>query len=301
MALNNLERLAAQGERVGLPAPRTAHPGAIPLLARLGGTSQFLADTLRRYPTLLPWLLEARTMRQWLADELAADLAASLAAFDRPEARWNVAAPLQVPPAPADRLPRHPRRRRSHRHHRGALPRGRRVPRRGLASGPRERLGRRYGAPLGADGAPTGLAVIGMGKLGGDELNYSSDIDPIFVYGDDGETAGGRIGSHRQRRVLRPGGARHRGDARVGHRGGPRLPRRPAPAPGGPLGRAHPLGRRLPPLLRRPRRAVGAPGPDQGARLRGRPRGGRALPRGGAVIRLPSRHRSGHRGRTCAG
>jgi glutamate-ammonia-ligase adenylyltransferase len=34
-----------------------------------------------------------------------------------------------------------------------------------------------------------------MGKLGGDELNYSSDIDLIFVYGDDGETTGGRAGS----------------------------------------------------------------------------------------------------------
>ena len=33
-----------------------------------------------------------------------------------------------------------------------------------------------------------------MGKLGGLELNYSSDIDPIFVYGEDGETAGARAG-----------------------------------------------------------------------------------------------------------
>ena len=33
-----------------------------------------------------------------------------------------------------------------------------------------------------------------MGKLGGDELNYSSDVDLIFVYGDDGDTAGGHDG-----------------------------------------------------------------------------------------------------------
>ena len=31
------------------------------------------------------------------------------------------------------------------------------------------------------DTAPTRLAVIGMGKLGGDELNYASDIDVMFV------------------------------------------------------------------------------------------------------------------------
>ena len=55
-------------------------------------------------------------------------------------------------------------------------------------------LRRRYGLPRGEDGTSTGLAVIGMGKLGGDELNYSSDIDLVFVYGDDGETSGGSEG-----------------------------------------------------------------------------------------------------------
>ena len=38
------------------------------------------------------------------------------------------------------------------------------------------------------------LAVVGMGKLGGEELNYSSDIDLMFVYGDEGDTAGGPEG-----------------------------------------------------------------------------------------------------------
>ncbi|MFM2257631.1 MAG: hypothetical protein RIQ28_1478 [Pseudomonadota bacterium] len=32
------------------------------------------------------------------------------------------------------------------------------------------------------DCAPVGFAVIGLGKHGGQELNYSSDIDPIFLY-----------------------------------------------------------------------------------------------------------------------
>ena len=43
-----------------------------------------------------------------------------------------------------------------------------------------------------------------MGKLGGEELNYSSDIDLMFVYGAEGETAGGPRGPAGQRRVLRP-------------------------------------------------------------------------------------------------
>ncbi len=50
-----------------------------------------------------------------------------------------------------------------------------------------------FGQPIGADsGAPQELLVIGMGKLGGGELNVSSDIDLIFVYPEDGETNGAR-------------------------------------------------------------------------------------------------------------
>jgi glutamate-ammonia-ligase adenylyltransferase len=40
-----------------------------------------------------------------------------------------------------------------------------------------------------------GFVVLGMGKLGGAELNFSSDIDVIFLFGDDeGESSGGRKG-----------------------------------------------------------------------------------------------------------
>ncbi len=50
-----------------------------------------------------------------------------------------------------------------------------------------------FGQPIGSDsGAEQELLVIGMGKLGGGELNVSSDIDLIFVYPEDGETNGAR-------------------------------------------------------------------------------------------------------------
>ena len=62
-------------------------------------------------------------------------------------------------------------------------------------------LDTRHGAPCGPGGAPVELWVIGMGKLGARELNVSSDIDLIYVYEIDGETAGtaegrGRISHH---------------------------------------------------------------------------------------------------------
>ena len=53
-------------------------------------------------------------------------------------------------------------------------------------------LQQQFGIPLGASGEPQELLVIGMGKLGGGELNVSSDIDLIFVYPEDGETDGPR-------------------------------------------------------------------------------------------------------------
>lgn len=58
-----------------------------------------------------------------------------------------------------------------------------------------------HGAPTGPGGNRAQLCIIGMGKLGARELNVSSDIDLIYVYDQDGETAGvdggrGRISNH---------------------------------------------------------------------------------------------------------
>lgn len=49
-----------------------------------------------------------------------------------------------------------------------------------------------HGQPIGqSSGEVQELVVVGMGKLGGRELNVSSDIDLIFLYDDDGDTQGG--------------------------------------------------------------------------------------------------------------
>jgi len=193
MALNNLERHAAVVDRSVLYATLAQHPGALPLLVRVLGSSQFLADALRRRPQSLAWLLEPRTMRVWLPEDLAAELAQALAPFETREARMRGL------------------RRVKYRHL--------------LRIGARDLLGDAdlavttaelahladaclaealafaeaaarvaYGAPRDATGAETGVAVVAMGKLGGEELNYSSDIDLMFAYGADGETTGGRHG-----------------------------------------------------------------------------------------------------------
>ncbi|WP_440996293.1 bifunctional [glutamate--ammonia ligase]-adenylyl-L-tyrosine phosphorylase/[glutamate--ammonia-ligase] adenylyltransferase [Arhodomonas sp. SL1] len=55
-----------------------------------------------------------------------------------------------------------------------------------------ERRCRLWGTPRNADGEPQRMVVLGMGKLGGAELNFSSDIDLIFAFPDPGETDGRR-------------------------------------------------------------------------------------------------------------
>ncbi|MEQ1437872.1 bifunctional [glutamate--ammonia ligase]-adenylyl-L-tyrosine phosphorylase/[glutamate--ammonia-ligase] adenylyltransferase [Fontimonas sp. SYSU GA230001] len=58
--------------------------------------------------------------------------------------------------------------------------------------GVENRLQARHGVPRGADGEIVRPVVLGMGKLGGRELNFSSDIDLIFCHTDSGETDGER-------------------------------------------------------------------------------------------------------------
>jgi len=56
----------------------------------------------------------------------------------------------------------------------------------------RRTLVARYGEPRSAAGEPQPLVVIGMGKLGGGELNFSSDVDLVLLFPEHGETDGAR-------------------------------------------------------------------------------------------------------------
>ncbi|HEY5862567.1 MAG TPA: bifunctional glutamine synthetase adenylyltransferase/deadenyltransferase, partial [Casimicrobiaceae bacterium] len=56
-----------------------------------------------------------------------------------------------------------------------------------------------HGEPIGDEtGTPQRLIVIGMGKLGGGELNVSSDVDLVFAYPEEGETNGARPLANRE-------------------------------------------------------------------------------------------------------
>jgi glutamate-ammonia-ligase adenylyltransferase len=60
-------------------------------------------------------------------------------------------------------------------------------------------LAETHGTPIDPNtGLPQELMIVGMGKLGGKELNVSSDIDLIMLYGEEGETTGRRKISHHE-------------------------------------------------------------------------------------------------------
>ncbi|MCG9697561.1 bifunctional [glutamate--ammonia ligase]-adenylyl-L-tyrosine phosphorylase/[glutamate--ammonia-ligase] adenylyltransferase [Shewanella sp. Isolate11] len=61
------------------------------------------------------------------------------------------------------------------------------------------------GTPCDSEGNPQPLMILGMGKLGGRELNFSSDIDLIFTFPEHGETQGGRRAQDNQQFFIRMG------------------------------------------------------------------------------------------------
>src|SRR5262249_2101003 len=55
-----------------------------------------------------------------------------------------------------------------------------------------------FGEPRDGEGNAQALVVIGMGKLGGGELNVSSDVDLVFVYPEEGDADGVTALSNRE-------------------------------------------------------------------------------------------------------
>ena len=63
---------------------------------------------------------------------------------------------------------------------------------RAAADAARRHLDATFGRPRNAQAVEVPLIVVAMGKLGGRELNFSSDIDLVFLYAEAGETDGVR-------------------------------------------------------------------------------------------------------------
>ncbi len=210
MALNNLEQYTeAVVDRGFFYTLLARHRKILDLVLTIFGSSQFLSDILVRYPQDLYWLLEPGVLRRGRSkEELFADLSAMINRLETLPRRFSALRRFKLREilriALQDLV--------------GNLD---------LAAVTLElsnlaevclqkayeiafqELRNRHGLPRCEDGhgkeKVCGFAVIGMGKLGGQELNFSSDIDLLFVYEAEGETSGvkgplggttGRVSNH---------------------------------------------------------------------------------------------------------
>jgi glutamate-ammonia-ligase adenylyltransferase len=191
MALHNLERFVRAARNplaIGTLFERDHH--ALPTLLQIFAASQYLSDSLVADPESfdLVRITEGRPVaRQALADELVAEVNA-----------------LDQGPA-VMRAIRRFKRRETLRIAYGDIVREQSLETvtsqisslaeaimEAALCAARRKFESQRGVPVGPDGWPARFVVLGLGKLGGRELNYSSDIDLIFLADTDGRTKGPR-------------------------------------------------------------------------------------------------------------
>jgi [glutamine synthetase] adenylyltransferase / [glutamine synthetase]-adenylyl-L-tyrosine phosphorylase len=194
MALGNLERFVAAGPAVGSTLSRLADDHrTTEILLQVFSTSQYFSEVLIRDPELLDWLRAGpeRPDRSSLIEEL-----------------WDTLAGLPTELEQSLALRRF-RQRESLRIGYNDIVRGvsLEVTTQDLSDladacveaavrAARTRAEARYGIPETRDGSAARFVVLGMGKLGGQELNYSSDIDLVFLFDEDGLTTGPKVVSN---------------------------------------------------------------------------------------------------------
>ena len=192
MALNNLERLFAGPAKEQLPGLLESKAKGLEAVLKLLAVSQFFADTLVTYPDAVE-LIRTPPKRNPSTDELTAQLRTDVeAAFDdggvlRALRRFRQLQMLRVGvndiirDRPLEEITRDLARIADSSVKVALLTALRTV-------------GKKHGTPTTGGGRPARVTAFAFGKLGGDELNYSSDIDLMFVYDEDGETTGKRTG-----------------------------------------------------------------------------------------------------------
>jgi glutamate-ammonia-ligase adenylyltransferase len=191
MALNNVDRFVSTARNpLSLGSLFERDPEALPTLLQIFSTSQYLSDLIisdsESYDLLR--MTEGQAVgRNTLVEELAAEVAA-----------------LTDESAILTALRRF-KRRETLRISYGDIIRGQRLETvtrqisyladailEAAVAAARRSLEAKRGVPRGPDGERAQFVVMAMGKLGGVELNYSSDIDLIFLYDVDGATDGPR-------------------------------------------------------------------------------------------------------------
>jgi glutamate-ammonia-ligase adenylyltransferase len=194
MAFNNLERfLANPAGAQQLPALLEGRGRSLEILLQLLSTSQFFSDLLVANPDYLDMLrvpLRSSPSQKEMQEQLQAEVDAAfedsavLRAFRRFRQRQilRIGTNDIIRDRPLEEITRDISRVAD-----AALEVA-------LATALRH-LGNRFGTPYTPAGEPARCVILAFGKLGGKELNYSSDIDLMFLYDEEGATRGKRVTS----------------------------------------------------------------------------------------------------------
>jgi glutamate-ammonia-ligase adenylyltransferase len=194
MALNSLERFLANpagAER--LPALLDGRARSLEILLQLFSTSQYFSDLLVAHPDYLDMLrvpLRRSPSPKELQDQLqtAVDAAfedsAVLQAFRRFKQRHilRIGTNDIIRDRPLEEITRD-------------ISRVADVSLEVALARALAAIGNRFGQPFTIHGPPARCVVLAFGKHGGEELNYSSDIDLMFLYDEEGSTRGKRVTS----------------------------------------------------------------------------------------------------------
>ncbi|MBY0527397.1 MAG: bifunctional [glutamate--ammonia ligase]-adenylyl-L-tyrosine phosphorylase/[glutamate--ammonia-ligase] adenylyltransferase [Gemmataceae bacterium] len=194
MALNNLERfLVNPAAAAQLPTLLESRARILETLCQLLSTSQSFCDLLCANPDYLDMLrvpLRRSPSQKELQDQLQAEVDASfedsslLRAFRRFRQRQilRIGTNDVIRDRPLEEITRDISRVAD-----AALEVA-------LATAMRT-VGNRFGLPTASSGQPARCVILAFGKHGGEELNYSSDIDLMFLYDEEGSTLGKRVSS----------------------------------------------------------------------------------------------------------
>ncbi|MGD0900816.1 MAG: hypothetical protein ABR915_23540, partial [Thermoguttaceae bacterium] len=189
MALNNLDRfVTAARNPLGVGTLIERDPTALPTLLQIFSTSQHLSDLLVQDPEgfdLLRLTEGAAVARQMLVEDLVAEVSAlgHEEAVLRALRRFKRRETLRI--AYGDLI-----REQSLRTVTAQISYLADAILEGALAAASRKLRAQRGCPIGPGGRPARFVVLAMGKLGGCELNYSSDIDLVFLYEDEGKTDG---------------------------------------------------------------------------------------------------------------
>lgn len=191
MALNNLERYFGSAGPAPLPALLENRARSLETILQLFSVSQFFSDLLVTNPDFLEQLripLRSSPSRAEMLDQLRTEVAAAyedssvLKAFRRFRQKQLLRIGVNdiIRDRPLEEITRD-------------ISRVADTALEVALETARANISRRFGTPFSASGAPSRCVIFAFGKLGGKELNYSSDIDLMFLYDEEGQTRGKQI------------------------------------------------------------------------------------------------------------